>query len=161
MCVYRPDDQIGDVPRRAGSTGLSGDRGLQPAGRPGPTGLLHCWARGGERDLGVSRRHMLLPLIQLCYISVAHLAFNLYFLKYNEQVLQYIQYVWFVGCVILLSLCLCVFSRSVSRSRPGCRSWDMAASSWSRRPELCRSSRPTASLNGSSSTVLVPSQRRY
>lgn len=34
--------------RGAGRPGLSGDRGLQPAGRPGSAGCSHSWARGGE-----------------------------------------------------------------------------------------------------------------
>lgn len=34
--------------RRAGSAGLPGDRGLQPAGRPGSTGCPHSRAGGGE-----------------------------------------------------------------------------------------------------------------
>lgn len=64
------------------------------------------------------------------------------------------------GHFILYLLCS-MFSRSGSRSRIGCRTSDMAVSSWSRRPGLCRSSPQTASQNENSSTAPVRSRRRY
>lgn len=51
--------------------------------------------------------------------------------------------------------------RLVSRLRPECRSSATAASFWSKRLELCRSPRLTASPSGSSLIVRVQSQRRY
>lgn len=48
VCFCSSDDQVGDMSGGAGRAGLSGDRGLQPAGHPGSTGCSHSWARGGE-----------------------------------------------------------------------------------------------------------------
>lgn len=52
-----PDDEVCDVPGGAGWPGVSGDRGLHPAGATRTPGGRHSRAGGGEDQFGQTVCH--------------------------------------------------------------------------------------------------------